>query len=901
MVGIIKALGSGKAGGGAADAARYFTTADYYAKGGEPLGQWHGEGAKLLGLRGAPNYETLLAVLSGCHPVTRQSLIPVRKPKRTVGLDEGSRTGNEPDRSQRKRRERCPAIDLCLTLPEDLTIAWAVGGPKVRQAIDEAVDAASKRLITYIEEKFPLARRGLHGVEQQQAKLVVALFDHGTSRAVDPQPHRHRHCVIANLCQGEDGRWSAINTRMLFDWTRALGPVYRCLVTAELSKRIQLPLRPAVDANGRLRGWAEIAGVPELLRKLWSSRHDEIEEFVAGDKRLTGLATTNAKAAAQIKTRQAKRQQPPHSELHATWESEGRKHGFGPEQIEAMLGRPNNIDHANIYPQALRQAMAELTQSEAHFTRQQLIQRTAELLSHTGVDGLEVIERIDRDLRQSPEIVRLTDHEGDLHYSTPQMWALEKKLLADTDVLLRAEGAKVSQKTIDRVLAQRTTATEEQKQAVAAILRSTAQIRTLTGVAGSGKTFVLDTVREALERAGYRVIGGALSGIAKEELAAQANIKSRTVASYLHHLDRAAWDRVKDIVRHHTRQLVRAARGLPTYGPSKVTIGKKHVLILDEAGMLDTHTMSRCLHHAKKSGATVLVVGDTKQLSPIDAGGPFRRLVGIIKGPHLGENRRQRHAVDRQAVTLLREGQGAKALELYAEAGRLTIGKNKLDTLRKLVAHWAETGGVKQPQDHLILTQTRREAQALNLRCQRERQAQRKVAQHGGVRVAEGYIYRGDRVLFHKSYRAAGVENGHQGTVLSVNPLTRRITVRLDHWVPTGRDEVKQQPVVVIPLRALQKDAIGLAYAATTHKMQGRTVAKALILLSGKLVDRALAYVQATRAKETSHFFVDQLHAGETLRDLAQAVSRSRDKLLAHDLGKPSRDKSRLPTLEIER
>lgn len=905
MVAIIKALGSAGAGGGAADAARYFTelaVADYYTEGGEPLGQWHGEGAKLLGLRGAPNYETLLAVLSGCHPTTRQPMILVRKPKRKSGPDEGPSASEGPDQAKKKRREHCPAIDLCLTLPEDLSIAWAVGGPRVRQAIDEAVDAASKRLVSYIEQNIPLARRGRHGVEQQQAKLVVALFDHGTSRAVDPQPHRHRHCVIANLCQGEDGRWSAVNTRALFDWTRALGPVYRCMVTAELKRRIRLPLQPAVDENKRLRGWAVIPGIPDSLRKVWSSRHDEIEQLVAGDKRLSGLASANAKASAQIKTRQAKRKQPPRADLHATWEAEAAKHGLGRDQVAALVSQPLEPNPPiDPYPGALRQAMAELTDAESHVTRQELIQRTAELLSHTGMDGLEMIRRIDRDLLRSPEIVRLVSADDQPRYTTPRMWTLEKKLLADTDQLLAGEGAKVSERVIQRELARRETATPEQKRAIEALLKSQAQVRTLTGVAGSGKTFVLDAVRAALERSGYRVLGGALSGIAKEELAAQANIPSRTIASYLWHLDRPTKGRIKDLVRHHVRQLWRAARGRPTYAPEKVTLRRKNVLIIDEAGMLDTQTMSRCLHHAKKCGATVILVGDPKQLAPIGAGAPFERITTIVNGPHLGENRRQRHAIDRNAVKLLREGKGSEALKLYAESGRLCIGKNKLDTMRKLVNAWTEAGGIKRPQDYLILTQTRREAQVLNQRCQRERQAKRQVAKHGGVRVAEGMIYRGDRVLFHKAYRAAGVENGHQGRVLSVNPLTGRITIRLDHWVATGLDDVKIQPVVVVPLRALEKGAIGLAYAATAHKMQGRTAENVFMLLGGKMVDQALTYVSSTRARDTTRIFVDEAHAGENLQDLAKTISRSRAKQLAHDLVDPVKRPLRGPNLEIER
>lgn len=906
MVAIIKALGSKAEGGGAADAARYFTelaAADYYAKGGEPLGQWVGEAAKTLGLHEPPTYESLLAVLSGSHPVTRQPLVKQRKSRKGPHkLDDNGRDADEPGSAQStKRRERCPGVDICFTVPEAINILRAVGGEEVRRAIDEAIDAASKRLIHHVEKHFLLARRGFLGVDQHQANLVVAMFDHDTSRADKPEPHRHRHCVIANLGQTEDGRWSAIHTRLLFDWTRALGPVFRCILTNELKERINLPLDAALDENGRLKGWAEIEGIPASLRKLWSTRHDEIEQFAAGDAKLSGLSTAKAKAAAQVKTRLTKSATPPRAELYAQWEAEGRKHGFGPEHVADLLRRrPEQESVVDPYAAALREAMAELTDSEANFTRRELIQRVAERLSHTGIDGIQIISRIDRDLSCSPDIVRLADQHGGQHFTTRSSWAYEQKLLADVDLLRHGKGASVSDRKVAAVLSQHTTATAEQKRAIEALLKDKSQLRTLTGVAGSGKTFVLNAVREGLEFAGYRVQGGALSGIAKEELSQQAKITSRTIASSLYHLDRSTLDLVRDRVRHHVRQLWRAARGQRTYAPTKIELGNKDVWIIDEAGMLDTCTMSRCLHHARKTDATVILVGDSCQLSPIGAGGPFQRIADTVGGPKLEENRRQRHERDRQAVKLIREGKGQEALEIYAQEGRLTIGKNKLDTLRKLVQFWGEVGGAERPKDHQILTQTRREAQVINQRCQRERQAKRQVARHGGVRVAEGMLYCGDRVLFHKAYRAAGIENGQQGTILQVNPLTRRITVCFDHLVTTGPGKKQKQPVVV-PLRALDKDAVSLCYAATTHKMQGRTVENVLMFLGGTMVDRELAYVQSTRAREATHLFVDRAHAGEELQDLANSISKSRAKKLAHDLIDPVKCPPRAPSLEIER
>ncbi|MBX3412614.1 MAG: relaxase domain-containing protein [Pirellulales bacterium] len=897
MVATIRALG------GAADAARYFTSAqvtNYYSEGGDSPGQWYGQGAKILGLRGAPTFDSLVAVLSGCDPSSKRPLMRKRRPRNDTGSPEDAGpSSDEPSDKKLQRRERCPGVDLNLTLWQDLTIVRAVGGETIRASVDESFDAAAKLLFDGIEDHLPLCRRGLGGIIQCKSKLVVAMFDHETSRATEHEPHRHRHCLIANLAQGEDGRWSAVNTRMLFEWTRTLGPIFRCLLSAELNKRLNLELRPVLDEDKQPRGWVELHGIPESLRRLWSTRHDEIEQFLAGDKSLSGLASANAKAAAQVKTRQAKRQTPPRDQLYAKWEEEGRKHGFGPKQVAAMLERSVR-KQPDQYRDAFRKSIVDLTASSASFTRQQLIQRVCERLCHTGLDGIEIIHRINRDLTCSPEIVRLAEKDGDTHFTSRTMRNLEKKLLADAQHLHESTGVRVSDRSIQRLIDGKPHATAEQKEAIRLLLSDKARIRTLSGVAGSGKTFVLDAVRSGLEREGYEVLGGALSGIAKEELATQANIKSRTIASYLYHLDKPLLKRITDRLRHDVRQLIRAARGKRTYLPTKLKFGRKTVLILDEAGMLDTKTLARLLHHARKSGATVILVGDTHQLSPIGAGGPFGRITKITNGPTLSQNRRQRHDVDKKAVTLIRDGEGQAALKLYAEHDRLTLGKNKVDTMNRLVEDWSKAGGAVSPNEHLILTSTRREAHALNLRCQQIRQQLSQVDTSSGVKVADGYLYRGDRILFHNSYRAAGIENGHQGTVLKINTLTKRITVRLDKWVQIGRNGKRMQPIVTVPLRSLKPEAVGLAYAATTHKMQGRTVANAYLLLGGAMTEQEMTYVQATRAREITRLYVDESHAGPELAGIAKAISQSKRKLMAEDIVKPI-ERKRSPKLEIER
>ena len=95
--------------------------------------------------------------------------------------------------------------------------------------------------------------------------------------------------------------------------------------------------------------------------------------------------------------------------------------------------------------------------------------------------------------------------------------------------------------------------------------------------------------------------GAALAGKAADGLQKDSGIKSRTIASL-----EWAW-----------------AQGRERLGP-------RDVLVIDEAGMTGSRQLGRVLAEARKSGAKVVLVGDARQLQPIEAGAPFRAIAERI-------------------------------------------------------------------------------------------------------------------------------------------------------------------------------------------------------------------------------------------------------------------------------
>src|SRR3546814_18350607 len=55
--------------------------------------------------------------------------------------------------------------------------------------------------------------------------LVIASFQHGTSRAQDPKLHTHN--VIMNATRDEDGTWRSLEPRGLYQLPKQIGATYR--------------------------------------------------------------------------------------------------------------------------------------------------------------------------------------------------------------------------------------------------------------------------------------------------------------------------------------------------------------------------------------------------------------------------------------------------------------------------------------------------------------------------------------------------------------------------------------------------------------------------------------------------------------------------------------------------
>lgn len=494
-----------------------------------------------------------------------------------------------------------------------------------------------------------------------------------------------------------------------------------------------------------------------------------------------------------------------------------------------------------------RFVLDQITRTRATFTEYDIYRFVHRYCAVTNEDDPARFRALVAQVRGSRDLVVLgRDDTGREHFSTVSMVACE----SDIDQL--AGG--LADRNRRRQPKQHHFARLNDEQAAAAdhVLNG-GDLTAIAGYAGTGKTLLLDTVRQELEAEGRRVRGAALAGIAARNLTDQAGIEAQTIASLIH-----GWNQTDD-------------NGRPT---PKNPLQKGDVLVIDEAGMVGARDMRRLLAEAAKVEAKVVLVGDSQQLQAIEAGAAFRTIEERIGAARLEQIQRQRAEWQREASTALAQGDAATALAAYGEHGCLTVADTTDEAKDALIAAWAD-GHAEDP-NQLILAHSNVDVRDLN---DRAREALRDRDQLGDDVTVMVKQYRrteddeleeviaarvfadGDRVLFGKNDRELGVQNGSLGTAEHV--AEDRFVVRMDD----GR---------VIDFDPREYGHIDTGYAMTVHKRQGATVDKAYVLASQGF-DSQLTYVALTRHREEAAVFYarDQF---ETDDDLVDACQRDRSK-----------------------
>ena len=483
-------------------------------------------------------------------------------------------------------------------------------------------------------------------------------------------------------------------------------------------------------------------------------------------------------------------------------------------------------------------ALDAITHRQATFTTRDLA-----MFVHRHSDGKEQFDAVMAAVKASPDLVALgQDGRGDDRFTSRAMIATEERLEKATATLEARRNHGVAERHRDRALAlaaERGLYLSPEQRGALEHVTSSRGISNVIGYAGTGKSAMLGVAREAWEAAGYKVQGAALSGIAAEGLENGSGIAARTLASLEHQ-----------------------------WANDRERLTTKHILVIDEAGMVGTRQLERVVSEAERQGAKIVLVGDPEQLQAIEAGAAFRAAAERHGAVEIMDIRRQQNQWQRHATQWLATGRTGEAIAAYDKSGHVHEAGTREAARAALIERWDHDRCASPDASRIILTHTNDAVRALNEEARERMRAGGALGLDARVRTERGArdFATGDRIMFLKNERGLGVKNGSLGTVQSVNQL--RMAVLLDDGRRMAFD-VKDYAHV------------DHGYAATIHKAQGMTVDRVHVLATPDM-DRHSAYVALSRHRER----VDVHYGKDDFADqskLVRTLSRERGKDMASD------------------
>ncbi|MFJ7271964.1 MobF family relaxase [Streptomyces sp. NPDC099050] len=755
-------------------------------------------------------------------------------------------------------------VDITLDLPKSISAAYGLAGAELAGRIEEDWLASVTEAVHALEGWAAYGMAGHHGDGQQAERvetsgLIGWTTLHRSARPVDGSPgdpHLHVHVNIAHMAKCADGQWRTIagGGEDLHRYAHLINEIAEGRLRARLAEA-----HGARFERSATTGAWELAGVDEGLRDAFSRRYRQVIDL-AGE----GASREQLKTAAR-KSAEAKEEAGPDAPREA-WRTRAAAELGGEAAVDAMVaaalpgsdgaapplsagGGPRMPGPAEIAAQ-IWDAERGLTASRKTVSHTHVMAAVAKTLPYLlSVEQLTALT--DEVLTVDGHAVRLADSNRGHHahrqrYTHTTVVAAEQTVIecatAGLDQHLAQVTAEAAEMTLAAVEVTNSTAerafvfSAEQRAVVMRLLTAGHAVDAVIGVAGAGKTTLMQAARIGWEAAGLSVVGASTAAVAAANLTAEAGIESQTIA---------AWT-----------QAVNGGRGLHGVG----------VLVIDEAAMVDDRALAALLRHAATTGTKVVAVGDPLQLRAVGIGGAFARIHRIVDGLELTENRRQRDIVERAALQDWRSGGRTSALAAFAAHGRVHAEDTATEALTSMLGAWNEArvrwAGDPHGQvaDFLLLAARRADVATLNagaraaLVASGELEQGRTYAVAGGGRIA---FAAGDLVHIRRNdYRsrrdesAVDVLNGFRGVVLALDER-KGVLVQWRRTQPTGGFVMSE---AWMSARDVAEGRLTHAYAMTIGSAQGLTAD--VTIAYGLHADSHSLYPAMSRARQESHLYL---------------------------------------------
>ncbi len=762
---------------------------DYYSGRGESPGRWTGSGAETLRLGGRVDDDGFMALMEGRDPGTGERL------KRVGG------------------RSKVAAFDLTFSAPKSVSVLFTIGEPALAAALVEAHESAVDAAVGYLEREACRVRRGHGGVQREAGEgFVAAAYRHRMSRAEDPQ--LHTHVVAANTARGRDGRWTALDASPIYQHAKAAGFLYQAHLRAAVRERL-----PWVRWGPVRNGMAEIAQIDLRVLREFSTRRRQIEER---ERELVAAGVDvgdSGREAIAHATRGRKRYGIDTAPWRDMVRARAAEHGLGARELAALVLGPARAPEI---PDPRRvggelDGAGGLTQRENTFARREAVMAWA--AAHVQGAPAAAVERAATEFLDPDDVHRATGL-TERRFTTSDLLAHEQAIVQGAQARRDEGTGRLQSALVETVLANAPhMPTAEQARVIRGLTSSGHGVETVEALAGTGKTFTAGLLAEAYVAGGYRVLGTAPTGRAVRELTEQAGVGQASTLTRLA-LDLDADDR--------------------GFGSGRA------VLIFDEAGMAGTRETARVMAHARTARVKVIAIGDSGQLSSVQAGGWLGSLTERLGSYELREVMRQRDPRERQLLAQVRRGDPTNYLTEKSARGHvhLSIGDapGQGGGEHAAIAAWREHQATRPWGQAVLIVRDNQRRGRLNdlIRSQLVRDGRLGESVH----IAGRDFAVGDRVVARRNDRERAVDNGTRGTVIAVDPTEKDLVVRTD----AGAQRRLDAPYVAEHLQH--------GYALTAHTIQGATVEWAGVVGRPEDFTRNWSYTALSRAREPTELFI---------------------------------------------
>lgn len=511
----------------------------------------------------------------------------------------------------------------------------------------------------------------------------------------------------------------------------------------------------------------------------------------------------------------------------------------------------------------VRQAIHEIHETEAVVTENNLHRKITEKMFGECPERIHKvihdIKSANMHLEELGHVVNLGERDNDTvnkvtFFTTTYFQKIESDLAAIAKLLDDDGKHYLDMSLLEAEFAKMPSLTEEQKESGRHFLMP-GSLKIGEGAAGVDKTFSMKPLAAAYKTAGYRVFAIAQADTQKDVLGDALGL---------------APDFRKNLAQLQSE-----------IAKSKLVLTDKDVLILDEGGLVGSKGMNAFLEVIKASAAKVLITGEERQLSAVNAGPGFNIVMKNVKHVASIENIiRQKEEWQRHMVQDFRRGRAAAGLQKLDEHGELRLHHDRKSQIKALIYDWNSARLKDSKSSLLILAIKNADNRELNLMAREYMKHSNDITgtdimfecdinHKAGKSVTLPFAV-GDKVIIAKKDTQLGITNGTRGYIQGIR-IGKNKSYNIDIFTDYGRLVTLNSKEFVD--KNSKAFALKHGYAISKWSSLCMTVDQSFVM--GGEDDLRYAYVGMSRFKYRLSLYISESKIKQNIREKREPGDKS--------------------------